>query len=76
MVNVKLNRKGVAKLLKSQGVADAVKKKADRIAAASGDGYESSVKIGRRARASVATVSRGARADNSKNATLLKNVRA
>lgn len=55
-VRLVLNRKGVAALLKSSGVADDMMRRAQAIASAAGDGMEPSVQIGRtRARASVIT---------------------
>ena len=74
-VKVKMNGKSARELLNSAVVRDALKARADAIAAASGDGYEPSVQTGKnRARASVITGTPKAMRDNAKNNTLLKSL--
>lgn len=55
-VRIVLNRRGVRDILRSREVADDLRRRAERIAAAAGPGHEVEVAIGRnRARASVRT---------------------
>ncbi|MFW0112115.1 hypothetical protein [Rothia sp. P5766] len=71
-----LNSGEIKKYLKSSSVQGALTKEAERIAQAAGEGYGSSVKVGRtRALANVHAETYKARLDNSKNATILKNAR-
>ena len=44
-VRIKLNRKGIVRLLQSQQVADELKKRGDRIADAAGPGFEARVAL-------------------------------
>jgi hypothetical protein len=74
--NAKFNDKELDRLLKD-GIKGDLKKRADRIAAAAGDGMESSVVIGRtRARASVITASYAARRAEARNAALTRAIDA
>jgi hypothetical protein len=73
---IKFNNKELDRLLK-EGIRGDLKKRADRIAAAAGDGMESSVVIGRtRARASVITGTYAARRAEARNATLTRAIDA
>lgn len=73
---IKFNKKELDRLLK-EGIRNDVKKRADRIAAAAGDGMESSVVIGRtRARASVITATHAARRAEARNASLTRAIDA
>lgn len=61
-VTVKLNRAGIEELLRSSGVAGDLEARAERIAAAAGEGFDHEVEIGpSRARAAVWTATRAAR---------------
>ncbi|MDI2032994.1 hypothetical protein [Paenarthrobacter nitroguajacolicus] len=76
MPNIKFNDRELSRLLKETAKND-VKKRADRIAAAAGDGMESSVVIGRtRARASVITATYAARTAEARNAALTRAIDA
>lgn len=56
MAKVKLNRRGMAALLKSDGVQADLERRAQRIAETAGEGHEAGSRIGKtRARASVIT---------------------
>ena len=71
----KLNRKGVAELMKSQEMQGILKEHATTIKNRAGDGYEQDIHVGRnRANAMVRTATFKARKDNSKNNTLMKAV--
>lgn len=71
----KLNRKGVAELMKSQEMQDVLSKHAKTIKKRAGDGYEQDIYVGKnRANAMVKAESFKARKDNSENNTLLKAV--
>ncbi|MCK1219600.1 hypothetical protein [Streptococcus uberis] len=71
----KLNRSGVAELMKSQAMQDVLKSHAKTIKERAGDGYEQDIYIGKnRANAMVKAESFKARKDNSENNTLLKAV--
>ena len=71
----KLNRKGVAELMKSQAMQSVLKEHATTIKNRAGDGYEQDVYVGKnRANAMVKAETFKARKDNSKNNTLLKAV--
>ena len=71
----KLNRQGVAELMKSQEMQDILKKHATTIKDRAGDGYEQDIHVGKnRANAMVKAETFKARKDNSKNNTLLKAV--
>lgn len=71
----KLNRSGVAELMKSQAMQDVLSEHAKTIKDRAGDGYEQDIYIGKnRANAMVKTESFKARKDNSENNTLLKAV--
>jgi len=60
-VRVTINSSAAASILKSAGVLADLRARADRIAAAAGDGMEANSRIGRsRARASVVTATRKA----------------
>lgn len=61
-LRIDMNGAGIQELLKSAEVQAELKARADRIAAAAGEGMEPSVRVGRsRARASVITGSREAK---------------
>lgn len=71
----KLNRSGVAELMKSQAMQDVLNERAKTIKERAGDGYEQDIYIGKnRANAMVKAESFKARKDNSENNTLLKAV--
>ena len=71
----KLNRKGVAELMKSQAMQDVLKEHATTIKNRAGDGYEQDIYVGKnRANAMVKAETFKAKKDNSKNNTLLKAV--
>ena len=71
----KLNRKGVAELMKSQEMQGILKEHATTIKNRAGDGYEQDIYVGKnRANAMVKAKTFKARKDNSKNNTLLKAV--
>lgn len=72
----KLNRAGVADLMKSSAMQTVLTKYASNIKNRCGDGYEQDIHIGRnRANAMVSAKTRKAKKDNLKNNTLLKAVR-
>ena len=72
----KLNRSGVAQLMKSAEMQAVLKEKASAIKNRCGDGYEQDIFVGKnRANAMVSAESFKARKDNSKNNTILKAVR-
>ena len=76
-VQVKINRKGAAQILKSTSVQAAAKHRAQQIATAAGPGYKADSMIGRnRARASVYADTFRARRDNARRGTLLRSVGA
>jgi len=61
-IRIEVNSAGIQSILKSDEVQELLRTKADRIAAAAGDGFEASSRVGKtRARASVITVTRAAR---------------
>lgn len=71
----KLNRKGVAELMKSQAMQGILKEHATAIKNRAGDGYEQDIYVGKnRANAMVKAETFKARKDNSKKNTLLKAV--
>ena len=73
---VKFNSKELDRIRKEL-VKNDLKKRADRIAAAAGDGMESSVVIGRtRARASVITATHAARRAEARDASLTRAIDA
>lgn len=75
-IKIVLNKDGVRELLQSEEMQKLVKDYADGVKERAGEGYESSVVVGKlRARASVKAESRRAKWDNIKNNTLLKAVR-
>lgn len=68
---IKLNRQGVAALLKDPKIAADLERRAEAIAAAAGDGMEASVQTGQtRARASVVTGSLDARLAEARDRSL------
>lgn len=72
----KLNRSGVGQLLKSAEMQSALSERATEIKNRCGNGYEQDVYIGtNRANAMVVASTYQAKADNSRNNTLLKAVR-
>lgn len=72
----KLNRSGVAELMKSDGMQSVLTKYATGIKDRCGDGYEQDVHVGKtRANAMVRAETFKAKLDNKKNNTLLKAVR-
>ncbi|MCK1227507.1 hypothetical protein [Streptococcus uberis] len=71
----KLNRSGVAELMKSQEMQDVLSEHAKTIKDRAGDGYEQDVYVGKnRANAMVSATSKKAKKDNLENNTLLKAV--
>jgi hypothetical protein len=75
-MTVKFNEKELDRLLK-EGIKNDLKKRADRIAAAAGEGMESSVVIGRtRARSSVITGTYAARRAEARDAALTRAIDA
>lgn len=76
-IRVEINPAGIQALLKSDEVQAFLKAKADRIAAAAGEGMEASSRIGRtRARASVVTATRAARKAEAVGRALTKAIDA
>ena len=74
---IKFNSKALDDLLKGAAIQRELKSRADRIAAAAGDGMESSVVVGRtRARASVITATHAARRAEARDATLTRAIDA
>ena len=74
-VKIELNDAGFVELLKSQEIANTVKKVAEQVAARAGDGYATDVyQAGTRVIASVYTETTEAMRDNKENNTLLKAV--
>ncbi len=72
-VKVELNRKGVRELLKSQAMKDVCSSYAKKVQAKLGEGYESSVHIGKnRVNASVGTATIQAMQENMNDNTILK----
>ena len=72
----RLNRAGVAELMKSPEMVALLKEKAKAIQERAGNGYETSTFTGKnRANISIKTKSRKAIRDNNKNNTLLKALR-
>ena len=71
----KLNRKGIAELMKSQEMQGVLKEHATTIKNRAGGGYEQDIYVGKnRANAMVKAETFKAKKDNSKNNTLLKAV--
>ena len=72
----KLNRKGVANLMKSNNMQEVLKDYATNIKNRSGPGYEQDLYVGKnRANAMVWADTYQAKADNLRNNTLLKSVK-
>lgn len=72
----KLNRDGVANMMKSAEMQGILTDKASAIKNRCGDGYESDIYVGKnRANAMVVAKTNQAKRDNLKNNTLLKAVR-
>lgn len=72
-VRIDINSAGIQSLLKSPEVEALLRAKAERIAAAAGEGMEAGSRVGRtRARASVITASRSARKAEAENRSLTK----
>lgn len=75
-VDFKLNRKGVAGLMKSGNMQSILKGHASRIKNNAGSGYSQDMHVGKnRANAMVWADSQEARKDNSTNNTILKSVK-
>ncbi|MHA7287117.1 hypothetical protein ACX80I_12620 [Arthrobacter sp. MDT3-44] len=75
-MKIKHNTAAYRELLRSQAMLDEVKKRADRIAAAAGPGFESSAIVGKnRARASVRTTDIPSMIRNSRENTLIRALR-
>lgn len=73
MGKLKLNSNNIGKLLKSREVQADLKARADRIAAAGGEGMQASISVGRtRARASVITATTKARLAEAKDRRLTR----
>lgn len=73
---IKLNSQGVRALLRSQEIYDHIESMTKNVRDKCGDGYESSVVVGKnRVIGSVITATSGAIKDNSNNNTLLKRVK-
>lgn len=74
---VVLNSRGIRQLLRSDGVSNELKRRADAIAAAAGPGHEVQVSIGRnRARATVRTATWPARYHEATDRTLSRALSA
>lgn len=72
----KLNRKGVAELMKSAAMQEVLKEYATGIRNRCGDGYEQDLYVGKnRANAMVSASTYQAKADNLRNNTILKAVK-
>ena len=72
----KLNRKGVAELMKSAAMQEVLKGYATGIRNRCGDGYEQDLYVGKnRANAMVSASTYQAKADNLRNNTILKAVK-
>ena len=72
----KLNRKGVADLMKSAEMQEVLKGYATNIRNRCGDGYEQDIYVGKnRANAMVSATTYQAKADNLRNNTILKAVK-
>lgn len=72
-LDFKLNRKGVADLMKSGNMQDVLKGHATSIKNRAGSGYEQDLYVGKnRANAMVKASTYQAKADNTRNNTLLK----
>lgn len=72
----KLNRKGVAELMKSKEMQEVLREYATNIKNRCGEGYEQDMHIGKnRANAMVSAATYQAKSDNLKNNTILKAVR-
>lgn len=72
----KLNRKGVAELMKSKEMQEVLREYATNIKNRCGEGYEQDMHIGKnRANAMVSAATQQAKSDNLKNNTILKAVR-
>lgn len=75
-VEVKLNREGVAALMKSSEMQSTLQNIAKDVASRCGDGYQSDVFVGKnRANASVMARTAAAKRDNIKNNTILKSLK-
>jgi len=72
----KLNRKGVAELMKSKEMQEVLREYATNIKNRCGEGYEQDMYIGKnRANAMVSAATYQAKSDNLKNNTILKAVK-
>lgn len=72
----KLNRSGVAELMRSEAMQGVLNEHATRIQNRCGDGYEQDIYVGKnRANAMVSATSFKAKKDNMDNNTLLKAMR-
>ncbi len=72
----KLNRKGVAELMKSEEMQSILKEKADNALNSLGEGYKSDIHVGKnRANAMVYADTYQAKKDNLENNSILKAVR-
>jgi len=70
-IRIEVNSEGIQAVLKSDEVRELLRAKAERIAAAAGEGFEASSMIGKtRARASVITATRAARLAEATDRTL------
>lgn len=75
-MRLELNHSEIRKYLQGESVQGALRREAERIANACGDGYEANVKVGRnRALANVRANTVEARLDNSERNTILRNAR-
>ena len=75
-IKFKLNRKGVAELLKSAAMQEVLNEYATGIRNRCGDGYTQDIYVGKnRANAMVSAETYQAKRDNLKNNTILKAVR-
>ncbi|MBO1909726.1 hypothetical protein [Sporosarcina sp. 6E9] len=75
-IDFKLNRKGVAELMKSGNMQSVLKGHATTIKGKAGSGYEQDMHVGKnRANARVYPNTPQAKADNMKNNTALKSVK-
>ena len=77
MAELKLNRSGIRELLRSDEVADDLRRRAEAIARAAGDGHEVDVEVGpNRARAAVITDTLEAKAREARKRSLTSAIEA
>lgn len=75
-LKIKLNRKSIAELMKSEEMQTVLNEYATKIRNRCGDGYEQDMYVGRnRSNAKVSAATYQAKADNLRNNTILKAVK-